>query len=997
MINFVYNVKRHIAVTGKILPLLFCIFTVFSFLNASYEDSKRIIIEGKIDEINSEFISTWDDPEETPLTFAAKNSEESLRALILLKTNINKKNFHGDTPLLAACKSGKWNCAKILLSSGANPNVRDSSNKTPLYYASAKDIDTVKLIVSKKGNVNSSDYPALNAVENGKTDILVFLHKSGSKLYLIKNLIHAAAKSGTKDTLYYLASKKMNLNVKDQSGAIPLHIAVENGRYDTAAFLLSRKSPVNAVDYSGRTPLMRYIEKNNPPSLDYLNFLYKWKASFKVRNKNGESLIHIAQADKNIIQYYRAKGAEINARDKFGNTPLHAAVTAGDSARSSILISLGCDVNALNNVRVSPYDIALKSDNTELSLLLLKHGARRSVSSENSNQIILAKAVSNGNIDYIRQLIPLTSDDGIISDDVLRAAACQGDYAVFKVIFSYYLKASDSDFEKKLYDLFLSNDSFFSFAYSVKNYDQSLVEINKNFFTKAPSEVLAILFRARGANFCSANGITSLMTVSAFGNSERVKFIISKNGDLWKRDSAGFTPLIYSILYSNNETFVSLLEARADVNRADYNRWSPLSHSVNCGNYEITEKLINSGAILDWAGYDGLTPLMIAYINRDRKIIDLLEKSGARIRAEQSVIIKKNQLIKAAYEGDSVFTEQLLSEIDDYDFKDKKGRTALIAACENSKISIVRTLLDKKASVNVFTKNGETPLLISIKKGDTEIVKLLVEKGADINVYDSTGKTPLIAAVESGSETDAAFLISNGADVNRKSSRGSGPVFSALTDSPKHLKMIALLSSKGADLNMRDGSGRTALMLACEQGFRRTAEVLIKNGADSKLKDYSGKNAMDYAVKNQNSAIVKLLLVPGENHSASAYALLGDQCVEENRYREAISYYSKAIKEDHTINVYVNMGIAFQNLRGYSIAQRCFTIALTKNPSDPIPYFKLACIKAGGRDHAGALNYLEKSFALGFKDFDKIDSDPRFAKLKKNPRFTSLIEKYKSK
>nr|MBP8083685.1 ankyrin repeat domain-containing protein [Spirochaetota bacterium] len=290
-----------------------------------------------------------------------------------------------------------------------------------------------------------------------------------------------------------------------------------------------------------------------------------------------------------------------------------------------------------------------------------------------------------------------------------------------------------------------------------------------------------------------------------------------------------------------------------------------------------------------------------------------------------------------------------------------------------------------------------TPLLISIKKGDTDIIKLLVEKGADINVYDSTGKTPLIAAVESGSETDAAFLISNGADVNRKSSRGAGPVFSALTDSPKHLKMIALLSSKGADLNMRDGSGRTALMIACEQGFRRTAEVLIKNGADSKLKDYSGKNAMDYAVKNQNSAIVKLLLVPGENHSASAYALLGDQCVEENRYREAISYYSKAIKEDHTINVYVNMGIAFQNLRGYSIAQRCFTIALTKNPSDPIPYFKLACIKAGGRDHAGALNYLEKSFALGFKDFDKIDSDPRFAKLKKNPRFTSLIEKYKSK
>ena len=997
MMNFVFIIKRKFITARKLFVFFFCIISFFSSLNASSEETKKIIAEGRTDEINSAIISSWDDPEETPLTFAAKHSENSLRALITLKTDLNKKNFQGDTPLLAACKSEKWNCARILLYSGANPNVKDSSNKTPLFYASAKDIETVKLIISKKGNVNSSDYPALNAVENGKTDILIFLHKSGAKLYQIKNLTHTAAKSGTKETLFYLASKKMNLNVKDHSGAIPLHIAVENGCYETAAFLLSRKSPVNAVDYSGRTPLLRYLENNNPPSIDYLNFLYKWKASFKVRNKNGESIIHTAPADKSLLQFYRSKGAELNARDKFGNTPLHAAVTAGDLTRASILISLGCDVNAFNNVRVSPYDIALKNENTEMSLLLIKHGAHRSVSPENANQTIFANAVLDGNAERVKQIIPLLADDGKISDDVLYAAACQGDYAVFKIIFSYYLKASESDFEKKLYDSFLSNDSFFSFVYSVKNYDPVHVEMNKKFFTKAPVEVLNVLFRARGSNFASANGITPLMTVSAYGNAERVKFIISKSGDLWKRDSAGFTPLIFSIINSNIETFNCLKEARADVNRADYNRWSPLSHAVNCGNYEIAEKLINSGAIIDWAGYDGLTPLMISHINRDSRMISLLEKSGARLRAEHNLIIKKNQLIKAAYDGDSAFVEKLLSEIDEYNFKDKMGRTALIAACENSKISIIRILLEKKASVNVFAKNGETPLLISIKKGDTNIIRLLVEKGADINVYDSSGRTPLIAAVEAGSETDAVFLLSNGADVNRKSSRGTAPLFSALTDSPKHLKLISLLSAKGANLNIRDNSGRTALMIACEQGYRRTAEILIKNGADSKIKDFSGKNAMDYAVKKQNSAIVKILLVPGENHSASAYALLGDQCVEEKRYREAISYYSKAIKEDHTINVYVNMGIAFQNLRGYSIAQRCFSIALTKNPSDPLPYFKLACIKAGRRDNAGALSYLEKSFALGFKDFEKIDSDPRFAKLMKDPRYTALIEKYKSK
>ena len=58
----------------------------------------------------------------------------------------------------------------------------------------------------------------------------------------------------------------------------------------------------------------------------------------------------------NIIQ----EGADINATDEEGMTPLHIAVQEGNVLAVEILLDLDADVNALNNDYQTPFDIAVE-------------------------------------------------------------------------------------------------------------------------------------------------------------------------------------------------------------------------------------------------------------------------------------------------------------------------------------------------------------------------------------------------------------------------------------------------------------------------------------------------------------------------------------------------------------------------------------------------------------------------------------------------------------
>ena len=74
-----------------------------------------------------------------------------------------------------------------------------------------------------------------------------------------------------------------------------------------------------------------------------------------------------------------AKGAEVNAKNAHGWTPLHVATAGGDPAVVALLLKHGADVHAQSYIGTTPLDNATTRGGRQAVIdLLLAHGAKPS-------------------------------------------------------------------------------------------------------------------------------------------------------------------------------------------------------------------------------------------------------------------------------------------------------------------------------------------------------------------------------------------------------------------------------------------------------------------------------------------------------------------------------------------------------------------------------------------------------------------------------------------
>jgi ankyrin repeat protein len=78
-----------------------------------------------------------------------------------------------------------------------------------------------------------------------------------------------------------------------------------------------------------------------------------------------------------VVKQHLVAGTDVNAKNKYGWTPLHNAAGLNGHGHKEIvelLIANGADVNAKDNVGKTPLDWAITSKQTETADLLRKHG-----------------------------------------------------------------------------------------------------------------------------------------------------------------------------------------------------------------------------------------------------------------------------------------------------------------------------------------------------------------------------------------------------------------------------------------------------------------------------------------------------------------------------------------------------------------------------------------------------------------------------------------------
>jgi len=99
-------------------------------------------------------------------------------------------------------------------------------------------------------------------------------------------------------------------------------------------------------------------------------------ADVNAKTKYGTTPLHTASDSgyKEIAELLIAKGADVNAKDEGGGTPLYSAAQDGHTEVAELLIAEGADVNAKNDDGRTPLDWA--EDEPETADLLRKHGGK---------------------------------------------------------------------------------------------------------------------------------------------------------------------------------------------------------------------------------------------------------------------------------------------------------------------------------------------------------------------------------------------------------------------------------------------------------------------------------------------------------------------------------------------------------------------------------------------------------------------------------------------
>jgi ankyrin repeat protein len=359
---------------------------------------------------------------ETPL-HRAVNAGQTAVVEMLLKhgADASARRDSGDTPLHLAAARGDVRTINVLLKNNANVNVKNRSGVPPVGEAIASGhVEAVQMLLENGATTDfvlSGGSPVHGAVGRNSTELVQLLlkHKEASDLPNVRGLtplqsvvidqrkpelIPLLVNAGANPNTPLPASAKMT--IRDRTGSrdqflphYPILIAaILRLDLPQVEAILANGADVNAFVPDGgyqSTALMFAVYSD---ALEIVEAVLRYKPNLELRTKNeSRTALHqaVARAERlrvDIVEVLIKAGANVDATDEKGWTPLHIAAWDGKAELISALLKAGANPNIHAHDGALPLSLArrtsgpavlVEATRQEISKLLLQHGADESL------------------------------------------------------------------------------------------------------------------------------------------------------------------------------------------------------------------------------------------------------------------------------------------------------------------------------------------------------------------------------------------------------------------------------------------------------------------------------------------------------------------------------------------------------------------------------------------------------------------------------------------